>query len=116
MDDVRAVLDAVGSRAGGAVRLLGGRPDERAVRRDLSGADDARWSLYGDVREAGLEPRLPVGADAGERATRSSSCSSATGASRMDLDQLAPSEGDAFKQRLATLLPAQRQPRRRRSR
>ena len=32
---------------------------------------------------------------------------------RMDLDQLAPSEDDAFKARLATLLPAQRQPRRR---
>ena len=39
MDDVRAVMDAVGSRAGRALRALRRGVDERAVRRDLPGAD-----------------------------------------------------------------------------
>ncbi len=34
MEDLTAVLDAAGSQAGGAVRHLRGRPDERPVRRD----------------------------------------------------------------------------------
>ena len=39
MDDVRAVMDAVGIGTGRRLRRLRGRPDVDAVRRDLSGAD-----------------------------------------------------------------------------
>ena len=44
MDDVRAVMDAVGNRARRALRLLGRRPDVGALRRDLSRSARARSS------------------------------------------------------------------------
>ena len=51
MDDVRAVMDAAGSDVGGAFRLLRGRPDVRALRDDVPGADTAARPLR-HVRQA----------------------------------------------------------------
>ena len=47
MDDVRAVMDAVGSESACALRLLGGRPAVRPLRRDVSRARTRALVLYG---------------------------------------------------------------------
>ncbi len=44
MDDVRAVMDAVGSERGRPVERDGGQPDDDAVRRHLSRTRPSRWS------------------------------------------------------------------------
>ena len=64
MDDVRAVMDAVGQPPGRAVRLLRGRADGDPLRRHLPRAD-ARAGPLRRLREAARpRRRLPVGADA----------------------------------------------------
>ncbi len=81
MDDVRAVMDAVDSRAGRAVRLLGGRADGDPLRRQLPRAD-ARARPLRRLREtARSRRRLSVGADAREARAAYIERSSATGAS-----------------------------------
>ena len=63
MDDVRAVLDAVGSRQAALLGVSEGGPLCSALRHDLSGAD-ARAGDDRHLRQAALGARLPVGADA----------------------------------------------------
>ena len=58
MDDVRAVMDAVGVGIGGPVRVLGGRADERALRRHLPERARA-LVLYGSYATARSGRRLP---------------------------------------------------------
>jgi pimeloyl-ACP methyl ester carboxylesterase len=100
MDDVRAVLDAVGSRRtavfgfseGGLMSVLfAATYPERVTALALYGtfakriwSEDYPWAPKPDARAREIEQL--------ER----------NWATRMDLDQLAPSEDDAFKQRLAT--------------
>ena len=65
MDDVRAVMDAAGSRPRRPVRLLRRRADGDPLRRDLPRAD-ARAGPLRRIREAARSRRrLPLGADAG---------------------------------------------------
>jgi pimeloyl-ACP methyl ester carboxylesterase len=100
MDDVRAVLDAVGSRQsavfgfseGGLMSVLfAATYPERVTALALYGTFAKRiWS--GDYPWA---PKPDARAREIEQLERD-------WATRMDLDQLAPSEDDAFKQRLAT--------------
>jgi pimeloyl-ACP methyl ester carboxylesterase len=63
IDDLRAVMDAAGSERAALHGFLRGRQHERAVCRHASGAH-ARAGHVRCVREADLESRLPVGADA----------------------------------------------------
>ena len=63
MDDVRAVMDAVGSERAALLRALRGRADERAVRRHLSGADGGAGPLRHYARRH-LGARLTLGPDA----------------------------------------------------
>ena len=64
MDDVRAVMDAVGLRARGALRRLRGRADVRAVRRDAIPSATSALVLYGAMARDDRGARLPVGAAA----------------------------------------------------
>jgi pimeloyl-ACP methyl ester carboxylesterase len=100
MDDVRAVLDAVGSERaavfgfseGGVMSaLFAATYPERTVALALYGtfakriwSPDYPWAPTPEARQAELEKL------------------EGNWAERMDLDQLAPSESDAFKSRLAT--------------
>ena len=60
MDDLRAVMDASGSRRAAIVGVSEGGADERALRRDVSGADSgARPSKRVSAHHVGA--RLPVG-------------------------------------------------------
>ena len=63
MDDVRAVLDAVECEQPAVFGFSEGGNDERALRGDLSRTNEGARPLR-RVRQADLEPRLPVGAEA----------------------------------------------------
>ena len=101
MDDVRAVLDAVGCRAGRALRLLRGRPDERSLRRDLSRAHHGARRSSASSRSGIWSPDYPWAPKPDDR-EREIAELERNWSERMDLDELAPSEDDAFKDRLAT--------------
>ena len=63
MDDVRAVMDAVGLAPGGAARRVRRRTDVQPVRGDVS-REDARARDDRQLRAAPARARLSVGADA----------------------------------------------------
>ena len=63
MDDVRVVMDAVGSQARRPVRHLRRRPDERPVRRHLSGTH-VRPDPLRQYRQGLLGPGLSLGSKA----------------------------------------------------
>ena len=62
MDDVRAVMDAAGSKQRSSLRVVRRGSDDRALRCDVPRADTGACHAR-DLREAALEPGLPVGAD-----------------------------------------------------
>ena len=100
MDDVRAVLDAVGSRRtavfgfseGGLMSMLFAATYPERV---------AALVLYGTFGKRIWSPDYPWAPKPDARAREIEELER-NWASRMDLDRLAPSESDAFKQRLAT--------------
>ena len=101
MDDVRAVLDAVGQSTGRGLRLLRGRPDERPLRRDLSRANHrARHCTASSPSGSGARTirgrRSPTTVSARSRSW------SETGRAAWTSTNSRPSEDDAFKDRLAT--------------
>ena len=72
MDDVRAVMDAVGSQRAALYGGSEGAADERSLRRDLSGADRrARSAQRLPAHDVGA--RLPVGTDRGASTSATSS-------------------------------------------
>src|SRR5205809_1775336 len=100
MDDVRAVLDAVGSTRtavfgfseGGLMSILFAATHPERV---------TALALYGTFAKRIWSPDYPWAPKPDARA-REIEQLERDWATRMDLDQLAPSEDDAFKQRLAT--------------
>ena len=70
MDDVRAVMEAVGSARAALLGVSEGGPMSQPVRGDLS-REDARARDDRHLRAAPARARLSVGADAGDSARRS---------------------------------------------
>ena len=90
MDDVRAVMDAVGSRARGAAGRLRGRADVQPLRRHLPGAD-ARAGDDRHLRASGAGRPTTRGRRPRASASASSRRSSAAGAGRSGIEARAPS-------------------------
>ena len=85
----------------GAVRLLRGRPAERLLRRHVPRANYRARHSYGAFAKRLWSPDYPWAPKPDDR-EREIEVLEQNWSSRMDLDQLAPSEDDAFKDRLAT--------------
>jgi hypothetical protein len=64
MDDVRAVMDAVGSEEAALLGMSEGGPDVPPLRGHLSGAHEG-GNRAGLIRAADVGPRSPVGAERG---------------------------------------------------
>jgi class 3 adenylate cyclase len=100
MDDVRAVLDAVGSERTAVFGFSEGGLMSVLFAATYPGRVTA-LALYGTFAKRIWSPDYPWAPKPDAR-TREIEQLERDWATRMDLDQLAPSEDDAFKQRLAT--------------
>jgi pimeloyl-ACP methyl ester carboxylesterase len=100
MDDVRAVLDAVGSERTAVFGFSEGGLMSVLFAATYPGRVTA-LALYGTFAKRIWSPDYPWAPKPDAR-TREIKQLERDWATRMDLDQLAPSEDDAFKQRLAT--------------
>ena len=92
MDDVRAVMDAVGSERAALVRHLRGRADVPAVRRDLPRADDRARHIGAYARRL-WAPDYPWGTPPSST-RRSSRRSQRDWGGPVGLDARAPSQVD----------------------